>query len=50
MAMSGAFLLPFVTAYTNVLTSKMKNLHENTVSCYVNPSVGIFALAIMLYK
>ena len=50
MAMAGAFFLPFVTAYSNILTSKMKNLHENTISCYLNPSVGLFAVLIMLAK
>ena len=43
-------MIPLLTAYSNILTSKMKNLHENTISCYLNPSIGIFALSIIIIK
>ena len=50
LAIFGAFMLPILTSYTNILRSKMKNLHENALSCYINPSVGIFGLIIIFFK
>jgi len=43
-------MIPILTAYSNILTSKMKNLHENTIGSYINPAIGIFSLSIILCK
>jgi hypothetical protein len=37
----GAFSIPFLLSYGNIIMSKMKGLHENTVSLYINPTLGI---------
>jgi hypothetical protein len=50
VAIFGAFMIPVLTSYTNILRSKMKNLHENALSCYINPSVGIFSLFIIIFR
>ena len=50
LAVFGSFFIPILTAFTNIITSKMKGMHENTISCYVNPSIGIFSLFIMIVK
>jgi len=41
-------LIPFIHSINNVITSKMKNLHENTVSLFVNPSIVIIMYLIIL--
>jgi hypothetical protein len=50
VAVFGALMIPFLVSYTNILRSKMKNLHENALSCYVNPSIGILSLFIIFFK
>ena len=41
LAIFGAFLIPFLLSYGNILMSKMKNLNENTVSLYMNPTLSV---------
>jgi len=36
----GAFSVPFLLSYGNILMSTMRGLHENTVSLYVNPTLA----------
>ncbi len=50
LAVFGSFFIPILTAFTNIITSKMKGMHENTISCYVNPSIGIFSLILIVVK
>ena len=45
LAIVGAFLIPFLLSYGNILMSKMKGLNENTVSLYMNPSLSIIMYA-----
>lgn len=40
-AQVGAFSIPFVLAFGNILMSTMKGLHENTVSLYINPTLAV---------
>ena len=37
----GAFMIPFLLSYGNIIMSQMRGLHENTVSLYINPTLGI---------
>lgn len=41
LAIVGAFAIPFLLSFGNILMSTMKGLHENTVSLYMNPALGI---------
>jgi hypothetical protein len=50
LAVFGAFMIPILTAYSNIITSKMKGMHENTISCYLNPSIGLFSLVIIIIR
>ena len=50
LAVIGAFMIPILTAYSNIITRKMKGMHENTISCYINPSIGIFSLVIIAFR
>ena len=50
VAIFGALMIPFLVSYTNILRSEMKNLHENALSCYINPSIGILSLFIIFFK
>jgi drug/metabolite transporter (DMT)-like permease len=42
--------IPLIHSVNNIITSKMKNLHENTVSLFVNPSMFIIMYLIILGK
>ena len=50
IATLATFSVPFISAWGNITTSQMKNLHENTISCYINPSMGLFMLTVMFFK
>ena len=42
VAALGAFAIPFLLSYGNILMSTMKGLHDNTVSLYMNPFMSVF--------
>lgn len=42
------FMWPIGQGIQNILLRKMKKLNANTVSCYVNPIMGLFALSMLL--
>ena len=44
----GAFLIPFLLSFGNIIMSQMKGLHENTVSLYINPTLGILMYFCMI--
>ena len=46
----GTFSIPFLLSYGNILMYKMKGLHENTVSMYINPVLGFTMLIVMLIE
>jgi succinate dehydrogenase hydrophobic anchor subunit len=50
IAISGSIFLPCVDALNAVLMRKMKGVHENTIACYVNPSMCLFMLLMVLAK
>ena len=43
----GAFMIPFLLSYGNIIMSQMRELHENTVSLYINPTLGILMYVCM---
>jgi drug/metabolite transporter (DMT)-like permease len=43
----GAFSVPFLLSYGNIIMSKMKGLHENTVSLYINPTLALLMYFLM---
>lgn len=44
----GTALLPIINALGSILLRRLKGLHENTVSCIVNPFVMLFMLAVIV--
>ena len=50
LASIGAFSVPFLLSYGNILMSKMKGLDENTVSLYINPTLGLAMYFTMVYQ
>ena len=50
IATVATFSVPFLSAWGNITTRKMKDLHENTISCYLNPNMGLFMLTVILFK
>ena len=44
----GAFMIPFLLSFGNIIMSQMKGLHENTVSLYINPTLGILMYLCMV--
>ena len=44
----GAFAIPFLLSLGNITMRKMKGLHENTVSLYMNPCLAIIMGIYML--
>ena len=50
IAIISAVCLPLLDAWINVTNRKMKKLHENTVNCYVNPSMLFFMGIIILFR
>ena len=40
-AVIGAFMIPFLLSFGNIIMRKMKGMHENTVSCYMNPTLAV---------
>ena len=43
-----ALLNPILIAWTNVVTSKIKNLNQSTISCYIYPITALFMLSIII--
>lgn len=48
--MIGAFFIPVLLSYGNVLMHTMKNLDENTVALYMNPALAIIMFFYIRYK
>ena len=48
LAKIGAFAIPFLLSLGNITMRKMKGLHENTVSLYMNPCLAI-VMGIYMY-
>ena len=49
ITITAALLVPFIEAWANITNRKMKGIHENTVSCYVNSSMmGIMFVVILV--
>lgn len=49
LATIGAFFIPILLSIGNVVMRLMKGLHESTVSCYINPFLGIVMMCYMKY-
>jgi hypothetical protein len=47
---SGTILLPGVDALNAVIMRKMKGVHENTIACYINPSMTLIMLLMIVVK
>lgn len=45
-----ALINPVIIAWTNVVTSQIKNLNQSTISCYIYPITAIFMLFIIVSK
>ena len=43
-----ALLNPIIIAWTNVVTSQIKNLNQSTISCYIYPITAFFMLLIII--
>lgn len=50
VATIATFAVPFISAWGNITTRKMRDLHENTVSCYLNPSMALFMFSVIVAK
>ena len=48
IVISGAIVLPCVDALSSVIMRKMKGVHENTIACYVNPSMMFIMLFMII--
>ena len=43
-----ALLNPLIIAWTNVVTSQIKNLNQSTISCYIYPLTAFFMLLLIV--
>ena len=43
-------MCPILNSLSGIMNRKMKNLHENTVSCYLNPSLLFLMIVIIMIK
>jgi hypothetical protein len=50
IVISGTILLPGVDALNAVIMRKMKGVHENTIACYINPSMTLIMLLMIVVK
>ena len=48
-AVIGAFMIPFLLSFGNIIMRKMKGMHENTVSLYMNPTLAILMYFCLIY-
>ena len=42
--------MPGVDALNAVIMRKMKGVHENTIACYINPSMTLIMLLMIVVK
>jgi len=50
IVISGTIFLPGVDAFNVVIMRKMKGVHENTIACFVNPSMLLIMFLIIVAK
>jgi len=50
IVISGFIFLPSVDALSAVIMRKMKGVHENTIACFINPSMCLIMLLMILVK
>jgi len=50
IVISGTIFLPGVDAFNVVIMRKMKGVHENTIACFVNPSMLSIMFLIIVAK
>jgi hypothetical protein len=50
IVISGTICLPGVDALNAVIMRKMKGVHENTIACFINPSMCLFMFLMIVAK
>jgi len=50
IVVSGVIFLPSVDALSSVIMRKMKGVHENTIVCFINPSMCLIMLLMIVVK
>ena len=50
ITITAALLVPFIEAWANITNRRMKGIHENTVSCYVNSSMIVIMFLVILVQ
>ena len=50
VVLCAAALVPIINGWGNILTRRLRGLHENTVSCYLNPVLLVIMTLVVVCK